>query len=1075
MALKQGKKQVGLQSGNISLPQFPTTTITAQIAKPISEIVDTFQKKAETDARIGWQSDFNQKTRDYYLQLQEKFEFDPEGMKNSIDTYSKTLLKKTPNAYKEYAQNVLAQKNLHNLSYATSNYNKFQDTKAENDYQIDRINLETDVNNFYNIVSNDDTLGIKDINLHFDEKVIPNLNQLFGSNQERLVNTKRKTENELDIDISKDIQKLETNRIFQIATNLNDIDSIKYLNTYSQGNDPHSIKTKNVNDPIFQKYINEIKDPFVRDKIIDNAKKLLKTYRGEKIEALDTEIKFDFERETELGGKAHFSHFINGANNNISKYITENYPNENYENKKTLIKHFTKIAKTQTQVALMKNEKIPSGLSNDQMQDAFKHLLFEFDISQDPSKIMDVTHPKFLEAKRIFEKQGFIPTSWKKHFNSSIGKLEEEAPMKSFKKKMEFYNQIQGEFGGWHTDVDTSSFLYFMSNNNALSMSDGEIIDLAKKWNNKDEDTISKSIEQQINLNVEKFEKNIDIALDGNERWWKKMLLPFRESVSRDLSFSTILGKGNKYSKVLFPDSFHWFASNPFEDMADGVKNDYIGLVKKELKFMALDSNVNVNDRDTLSIAAFSALNKSLKADLTPSKYTKKSIKNMDKGILYDTHDYSLTKHGIENEFGFGDSIIKMSIMPTFVAWYQSQSKEDIENGLFGIDKNNNKILFDDLAAKIKDGSVLPAFEPTGKMINGKMSYSVSVSNGEGSFIKITEPGEYFQPDGWENVDQESKPSTQDNVANVLANENITLMEEILGEFKPSDNQFKYLMHQFAAFGEKSKISLANFSWMMDFPLVDDVPNEIKPFKILFNALGRDVPDLDKRVNEIAIHNKKQADRKKYIDDINNSSSLDDNAKLIESIYPPHEQKHTEYANGLMFQHYATKEYNNKLLPLTQRTNNLLGIKKEKFDNSLDIVAENNTAVFAHPKDSIKESVKKMISLSTIVGGDNKTLNDEPTLEELFSKFDPNNKNLYLSNFKNSDLYPEEIVNFRNKNQMSKIIKIMIKKKLNSSTKPGEISTFDTFFPSGNMMLDIYINEGVTEALNVFAGKWGKN
>ena len=52
----------------------------------------------------------------------------------------------------------------------------------------------------------------------------------------------------------------------------------------------------------------------------------------------------------------------------------------------------------------------------------------------------------------------------------------------------------------------------------------------------------------------------------------------------------------------------------------------------------------------------------------------------------------------------------------------------------------------------MKDGELLPAFEPTGQMVNGKMSYSVSVPNGNGRFIKITLPGENFQPGGWENI-----------------------------------------------------------------------------------------------------------------------------------------------------------------------------------------------------------------------------------------------------------------------------------------------------------------------------------
>jgi hypothetical protein len=53
MALKQAKKQVGLKASvadNIGIPKFPDTNIAAQIAKPISEAIDVFRKKAEADA-----------------------------------------------------------------------------------------------------------------------------------------------------------------------------------------------------------------------------------------------------------------------------------------------------------------------------------------------------------------------------------------------------------------------------------------------------------------------------------------------------------------------------------------------------------------------------------------------------------------------------------------------------------------------------------------------------------------------------------------------------------------------------------------------------------------------------------------------------------------------------------------------------------------------------------------------------------------------------------------------------------------------------------------------------------------
>ena len=53
-----------------------------------------------------------------FVQLQEKFKFDPDGMKNAVDSYSKNLIESTPTVYKNYVSNILAQKNLANLQEA---------------------------------------------------------------------------------------------------------------------------------------------------------------------------------------------------------------------------------------------------------------------------------------------------------------------------------------------------------------------------------------------------------------------------------------------------------------------------------------------------------------------------------------------------------------------------------------------------------------------------------------------------------------------------------------------------------------------------------------------------------------------------------------------------------------------------------------------------------------------------------------------------------------------------------------------------------------------------------------------
>ena len=41
---------------------------------------------------------------------------------------------------------------------------------------------------------------------------------------------------------------------------------------------------------------------------------------------------------------------------------------------------------------------------------------------------------------------------------------------------------------------------------------------------------------------------------------------------------------------------------------------------------------------------------------------------------------------------------------------------------------------------------------------------------------------------------------------------------------------------------------------------------------------------------------------------------------------------------------------------------------------------------------------------------------------------------------------------------------------MGNTTQPGQESTFNTYYPKNNLMIDIYINEGVTEAFNTYAG-----
>ena len=1063
MALDTGKKVVSLNNNKTESSYIKPRTNIGTIAKGFENVLDIYTKQAEANHSGAWKNDFSQKLFDKKLELSEKHKMDPAQMKVATDSYSKALLENVPKIYENEATALLAHNNNNLIEFSTNNKIKLDNDKAVAGHEETIKNTNSNISQAYENTVNNELLDQKQKHDKINFNTVTNAYALLNNDRKNsqllLVDNGLKNQKVHDQETFTQIKDTEEARLLNVGISFdNENEFFTHMQTFLDGNDKFQ-NTKSDNE-MFSIYKTNIQDYDTREEIYENVLSQYQTWRGDKLKGLVTNNKFDLSSAKELGGTLHFTQFSNGQNSNAEKYIIDNYPNVSATDSLKIKKHINGVYKTQTNVVKIKNGEILTGLTKAEENNAFEQLLSEFAINQDPSKILDVTDPNFQVIKTIFEKNGSIPESWNTYLKKPTGDLAQPEVMEGFKKQLEFYNQIKGEFSGFHTDVDTSSFMFYASENNLLELSDGEIAQAALNFNRKDKKEISFSVDSQISNDVAAYESSINNALDGKKGLFSTWS-PFRKSVSRDLSLSTIFGDGNKFSKVLYPDSWTLFADGPWDLMEDGVKADFKVAVANELKFMASGASVDITNQKTIELATFSALNKLLKTNYTPSKFTEK------KG-------YQLTKHAIE-DFNLSDTAIIFSVLPTMDAWWATLSQSEKDAGAFGLDENGANIKYEDIQARMKDGELVPAFKPTGLMVNGKMSYSVSVPNGNGQFVKITLPGENFQPGGWENVDKEDAPSHKGEVLKVLADENHSFMEELLGDFSTTEPTTKLLLRKFAHSGEQGLINLANWSWMVDVPMLDDVPNEIKPFKMLFNLLGKDVPDLDDKMSKIAIHNKKQADMMTYEQKINNNKLLNNKSKHLESLYPPHKQVHGSYRSGMMFSHYAYSNYNNTELALTHRTNNFLGLEKNTNDNSLDITAENNTAVFAHPKDSIKAAIIKMVDMSSIVPGDNKVFGDTPTIEKLLTEFNPKDKNLYLKALKNSKLIPEDIVNFQDTNQMAAIIKFMSRVKMGTKSQPiqGDISIFDNYY-KGNIMLDIYINEGVTEAFNTYAGSIGK-
>ena len=270
MALKQGKRTVKLKpslADNIGIPKFSDTNIAADISKPIAEAIDSFRKVAEADAAVDFKVNFNNKTRDHYIDLQKKFEFDPDGMKNAVDSFSKTTLANTPIVYRDYAANIIAQKNLANMNFATKNYKARNDQRVLDGFVEQRKNFENDfIFQSNNIVENSDG-RVQDINNHTASTHLINLNEVYGGAGETLVATNRYSGIKLGKNLDEDLKNTEILRVYNIMRKLNTREALVYFDSYMKGKDSAPITVENfddgekINNPIFKRYEAYVRNP----------------------------------------------------------------------------------------------------------------------------------------------------------------------------------------------------------------------------------------------------------------------------------------------------------------------------------------------------------------------------------------------------------------------------------------------------------------------------------------------------------------------------------------------------------------------------------------------------------------------------------------------------------------------------------------------------------------------------------------------------------------------------------------------------------------------------------------------
>tara|TARA_R100000908_G_C3754746_1_gene149111 strand:- start:1268 stop:4492 length:3225 start_codon:yes stop_codon:yes gene_type:complete len=1072
MALKQAKKQVGLKASvadNIGIPKFPTTTIAAEISKPISEAIDVFRKKAEVDASANWQFQFNQQSRDHYLQLKDKFKFDPDGMRNAVDNYSKTVIASTPNVYKNIAQNILAQKNLANMSYATTNYNNREDQKALDGWNLTKDQTMVDAGSHLETINMNPNLTGLDINSFIGNDLLKTLNHNYGGAESTIVETNRYSGSQLKKDLDNDIIDLETLRVFSIIKKLGDVDGNKYFLNYAAGKDNLPITPDNVDNPIFQKYAKDITDPFKRSKIITKVKSLYDDYNSKNINQLkNAKIKYNLDGQQASGGILDVHKFANGANGNATNYVTNSMPGIDKDFDRA-VEIVNKNINVQELVSKAANYEVIDKFEDNEQMELFKTaLLRRYGI--DDKNITDIDNPDLATVMELYKNQNIEPTAVLKKINKDYNvNFKTPGMIEDFKENLSLFNYIKSQDMFPYVTVE-NEHIYNAANKMGLSaMESNEIV--AEKLNqivgnkgNLEENykKVSDNIDNNLDVAINNMKWTIEMQDINTDTWWLKKI--FNKKV-------------NKFSHMFIPESTSaWYKGL---DMTPQVQQVWLNNIKTQLAYINGNSDIDITTdegKQQFYKASIQALHSMNKQGYSATR-------------LNGTGKVSMIKHGFEKEIGFTGQGFDSALMAQANYLKENLSKEEqIER--FGFDpvgpsgKEQTPVNITDVMKRVIDENyknliIEPTGTFTGEGKDRKPNYHAKILYDD-KLISLTQGDNFFDPTGLRSnmliekdlIEPVSAPETRNEIMQEIATKKFDLfMKKGLGRFIDGDSGTEKWLQKFFYGTTKTMIEASDYRFYPDFPLINDVPKEVKPFGFIFKALGKDI-DVESYYNEAAEINNEVNEIISMDAQINKNRNFTDKQKLLESRFPPHKTSATEAALQKTYMQHVYNSYQDKSLPLTFRTNNYMAVMKtdQTWDGEMtDITTGNQAAIFASPVDSIRAAMRVMINNSTLIKNETtKRYGNNPTAEQILKVYAVDSEP-YLNALEDKTNFTRDTaINFYDGNQMYQLIKFMIEHEMGSEA-------FNEYYPPQNQtLLDKMIFEGYTRGINSYGGKLGK-
>ena len=1047
MALKKDKSTVSIRAPG-DIPYVPAKSYVSIAFDSFKPTLQRLQNEADQNAAANYFQDFQIKTRDQFEKFRNDFAMNPDQMKSAVDTYSKTLLDNTPNPYKIQANAMLSAYSQNSILFATGNKKKFDDGKlfSDRDTKWNNFNSEAEFS-MRNFNDQELDLAMPGINKQFLNNLLQ-INEISHEDYTNLVATGKMKEKDHVKNITDQTEALLVSRGFHVMSTLynngQEVQALNWLNDYMRDEDKYDamIDEEFKNNSMYKVVRTLYEDDDSRARIVNNIYNKYKAFHRESIFGKSKKPQFSLEDFKEVGQPLALDKFKGGDTSMdevLSQLPTIDIGSTKY---RELTKYVADANRIQSIVSkTMQNpETIYNFESEGDREMWAKAILANNGINK--VQYSDLNTDSFKTAINLFAGQDYYPDEVRKYLTlSDAGSFKDKGTLDNFMEKSLMYQYVSNE--ELFPNVEYNH-LY------QKAIDTGVIESIA----NKDYNRASSILESLQTENRDKKLENINAQFDGNNKSFEYMFNSQLQSPNAFLKF--FQDKKDPLHDNLFAagDQTTWLAWEPKEIIPPSAMASIKGMWHEEMAAMTIGENPDIwsKENSNLRKKSWNRVMKRMEDEgwgiSTQTSNGKPKLVKNPFWHTYGTLNNNDVYAAIKEDF-------TMSSKNEQLSKYNTNKFEEVE-GYFRQWADN------------KDGLVKIAIDRQNYKDNtGKHAYKLTMHIGD-DMISLDKN---FRPAGWTNLVNKEVPSSNAQIINHTTN-------EIFENFKQSSwydklpEDKKHWTKRAVYSVIRNGLKLSDYRFYPDIPGIDDVPAEIRPFAWIAKTLGfdGDIREIRTELQMAATTANNNLSQQKKI---NLNRDLSDAEKVNESLLPPEKTVMSENAMSLNFKQWALDNYQNTDLRLTHRTNNWGAVSSAGWDGEIDLKYQRDSrkfAVFAHPKDSIRASVKSIINHSLLTQNINnidKRYGSEPTFNEIFEMYAEDNTSYINALESKTNFDRNDTIDLMNVNQMHKLLKFIVQHEMG-----GEY--FLEKFGQKNQYVNSVIFQGINDAINSYNGELGK-